>query len=433
MTEATTEAMTEATTEAPTPVPYPFAEAVRLDLHPRYAELRERGTLLRVRVPYGDDAWLATRYEDVRTVLTDPRFSRAAASRHDEARLTPLAIRTSVMGVDPPDHTRLRKLVANAFSRRGVEHLRPRVTDLVRRLTDDMVARGSPSDLVTSFVTPLSGLVICELLGVPYEDRTRFRHWLEGFFSITALPADDVAARIEAMYDYIAELVARRRAEPADDLLGGLVRARDRDRSCSEQELVDLANVLLLAGYHTTAAQLASSLYVLLCQPEQAELLRSRPELMPSAVEELLRYVPLIAHVSFARYATEDVLVGGTLVRAGDAVLPAIPSANRDAEAFPDPDRLDLARRPNQHLAFGVGLHHCLGASLVRVQMEVALTMVLGRFPDLALAVPPDEVEWLRGMQARTPVRLPVVWGGRAAAAAGRRESAAAGADRGAG
>ncbi|SHF01569.1 cytochrome P450 [Streptoalloteichus hindustanus] len=414
-------------TGTPAPVRYPFGEAVRLDLHPTYAELRERRTLLRVRVPHGDDAWLVTRHEDVRTVLTDPRFSRAAAAGRDEARLTPLVIRTSVMGVDPPDHTRLRRLVATAFSRRGVEHLRPGITALVRRLTDDMVGQGPPVDLVRSFVTPLSGLVICDLLGVPYADRSRFRHWLEAFFSITALPADEVAVRIEAMYGYIAELVALRRAEPTEDLLGGLVRARDRDGSCSEEELVDLANVLLLAGYHTTASQLASSLFVLLTQPEHAELLRSRPELAPRAVEELLRYVPLIAHVTFARYATEDVWLGGTLVRAGEAVLPAVPSANRDAEVFDEPDRLDLTRRHNPHLAFGHGLHHCLGASLVRVQMEVALTMLLGRFPDLALAAPPDEVPWTRGMQARSPLRLPVTWGG------GERAAAAVGADRGAG
>ncbi|MCP2258527.1 Cytochrome P450 [Streptoalloteichus tenebrarius] len=397
------------------PVPFPFSPVIGLDVDPAYAALRERPSLLRVSVPYGHDAWLATRHEDVRAVLADPRFSRAASADHDEPRLTPLPLRTSVMGLDPPDHTRLRTVVSHAFTMRRVENLRPWVHALADRLLDEMVEQGPPADLANAFCVPLAGRVVCALLGIPFEDREKFQTWLRAHFTTTEMSADEVAAGMRALRGYLAELVERRRHDPRDDLVTALVRACDEERRCTEEELVGLVSILLIAGHDTTAFQMSASAYVLLTHPEQADLLRSRPELASGAVEELLRYVPLIAHVSFARYATEDVLVGGTLVREGDAVLPAIPSANRDEAVFPHPDRLDFRRASNPHLGFGFGPHRCLGAALVRMQMRVVLPKLLARLPDLRLAVPAAEVPWATGIQARTVESLPVTWGARRA------------------
>ncbi|SHF01536.1 cytochrome P450 [Streptoalloteichus hindustanus] len=393
------------------PVPFPFSDLIGLELDPAYAELRARRPLVRVSLPHGQDAWLATRHEDVRIVLGDPRFSRAAGDPDDEPRLTPLPLRTSVMGLDPPDHTRLRAVIAHAFTMRRVENLRPWVHALADQLLDRMVEQGPPQDLVGAFCVPLAGRVVCALLGIPFQDRAKFQVWLHAYFSTTALPADEVAARMAALRGYLAELVERRRREPGEDLVTALVRACDEERRCTEEELVGLVSILLIAGHDTTAAQLSASMYVLLTQPEHAEALRRRPELASNAVEELLRYVPLIAHVTFARYATEDLYLGGTLVRAGEAVLPAVPSANRDAEVFARPDELDFHRESNPHLGFGFGPHRCLGAALVRMEMRVAVPAVLSRLPDLELAVPAEEITWATGIQARTVDRLPVTWG----------------------
>lgn len=392
------------------PVPFPFGEYRRLDMDPRYRQLRERRTLLRVRVPYGDEAWLATRYEDVKTVLGDARFSRAAAAEHDEARLTPFPIRTSILGMDPPEHTRLRRLLAKAFTMRRVERLRPQVRDVTAGLIDELVRHGPPVDLVGHFAAPLAALVICRLMGIPIEERTEFQRWVDAFSSTTAMSSGKVSDQMGSMYDYVTDLVTRRRSVPAGDLIDGLIQARDDQDKLSEQELVELVTVLIIAGYDTVSAQLMSSVYVLLTHPTQAEQLRERPDLVPSAVEELLRFIPLDAHVTFARYATEDVTLSGTLVRAGEAVLASLPSANRDADVFARPDQLDFHRAKNPHLGFGHGLHHCVGAALARVELQEALPALLTRFPKLRLAVPEEEVPWKAGMQVRSLVALPAEW-----------------------
>jgi cytochrome P450 len=391
------------------PVDYPFRDHDRLEVDPVYAELRHHRPVLRVRVPYGDDAWLVTRHEDVKTVLGDPRFSRALTAENDESRLTPLPVNTSILGIDPPDHTRLRRLLSRTFTSKRVEGLRPRVRQMSLDLLADMESRGGPGDLVEDFSLPLTALVICELLGVSHEDRPRFRVWLDAFSSTTALSAAEIESRTSALYDYIAALVEQRRREPRDDLVSVLVRAQG-EGEVSEREVVELVSVLLIAGYETTSAQLMNSVHVLFTHPTAYAELREDLSRIPKAVDELLRFVPLDAHVAFARYAREDVELSGTLVRAGEAVLPVLPSANRDASVFDEPDRLDLHRERNPHLGFGYGIHRCLGAPLARIEVEEGLGTLLRRFPRLRPAVPPEEMEFRKGIQVRMLEHLPVHW-----------------------
>lgn len=397
-------------TPPPPPPAYPFNEAVGLDIDPLYARLRREEPVVRVSCPFGEDAWLVTRHADMRTILADPRFSRAAAADHDEARLTPLPVSTSILGMDQPDHTRLRRLLARVFTERRVEELRPGVEKVANGLLDEVMAAGAPGDLMESFAVPLAGTVVCDLLGVPFEDQDEFRAWMDAFSATTVMTAEETEEGTEALHSYMAHLMRNRRAEPRDDLIGAMVRASDEEEKLTETELVELASVLLIAGHETVSSQLVDSLYVLLTHPAQLELLKHRPELTPGAVEELLRYVPLISHVTFARYATEDVELGGVLVRAGEAVLPAIPSANRDETVFENADVFDITRTHQPHLGFGHGIHRCLGARLARMELQVALELILRRMPGVRCAVPFGDLRWKDGMQVRSLLHLPVVW-----------------------
>ncbi|MEU3146912.1 MULTISPECIES: cytochrome P450 [unclassified Streptomyces] len=392
------------------PRSYPFSEAIALDLDPLYRELRQEEPVLRVRCPFGEDAWLVTKHADMKKILGDHRFSRAMAAEHDESRLTPLPIHTSILGMDPPDHTRLRRLLAKVFTTRRVELLRPRVEGEAHRLIDGLVTQGPPGDLMEGFAVPFAGTVVCDLLGVPFEDRERFRGWLDAFSATTVMTEEEIEADTERLHGYIARLMAARRQQPQDDLISAMVKASDEEEKLSEKELVELASVLLIAGHETVSSQLIDSLYVLFTHPEQLELLQGKRESTPRAIEELLRYVPLISHVTFARYATEDVELSGTLVRAGESVLPAIPSANRDESVFENADLFDLTREHNPHLGFGYGIHRCLGAPLARLEMQVALDALFARLPGMRCAVPMNSLEWKDGMQVRSLLRLPIVW-----------------------
>ncbi|MBA8825402.1 cytochrome P450 [Saccharopolyspora lacisalsi] len=398
------------TTTESTPRSYPFSAAEKLRLDPFYAELRKTEPLSRVQLPYGQPAWLATRYEDAKTVLADPRFSRAAAVDNDEPRLRSRRPAGGILAMDPPEHTRLRKLVAKAFTVRRVERLRPRAQEIADELADGMLESGSPAELVEDFALPLPITVICELLGVPYEDRADFRDWSDAFLSTTKLTEQQVEDYIDRFQNYMAGLIERRRQQPEDDLLSALVEARDEHDKLSEQELVELSVGILVAGHETTASQIPNFVYVLLTHPEQLEQLRQQPERVPEAVEELLRYVPLGVSAAFPRYALEDVELGGVLVRAGEPVVVGVASANRDEEVFSDPERFGLDHEAGPHIGFGHGPHHCLGAQLARMELQVALETLLARLPGLRFAVPEDEVPWKTGMIVRGPLSLPVAW-----------------------
>ena len=391
----------------PAPVDYPFNDAGSLGLHDAYRAAQRAPGLIRVQLPHGEPAWLTTRYADARFVLGDLRFSRAEALAHDEPRMRAGQLAGGILSMDPPGHTRLRRLVATAFTVRRVERVRPRARAIAEDLVERMIEAGPPADLVDAFALPLPVAVICELLGVPVEDRTLFRAWSDDALSTSRLTAEEFAASREAMRAYMAGLIAQRRAEPADDLMTALVEARDEHDKLSEQELVDMCVGILVAGHETTASQIPNFVLTLLEHPGQLARLRAKPALLSGAVEELLRFVPLGAGAGFPRYATEDVEVGGTRVRAGEPVVVAIGAANRDALRFDDADELRIDRPAAPHVGFGHGVHHCLGAALARMELQEALRVLLARLPGLRLA---GDVEWKTEMLVRGAVTMPVGW-----------------------
>ncbi|MFJ1902066.1 MULTISPECIES: cytochrome P450 [unclassified Streptomyces] len=389
------------------PLAYPFNTPDGLQLSDAYERVRDQSALLRVQLPYGEPAWLVTRYTDARLVLGDQRFSRAAAAAHDEPRQSEGQRDGGILGMDPPDHTRLRSLVAKAFTVRQVEKLRPQVRELTADLLDGMRAAGPPADLVDLFALPLPVAVICRMLGVPTEDRPRFRVWSDDALSTSSLTAEEFEASRAELRSYMAGLIELHRQEPQDDLMTALIEARDGGDRLSELELIDLCVAILVAGHETTASQIPNFVLTLLDHPDQLARLRAEPELVPNAVEELLRFVPLGSGAGQPRYATEDVQVGGTLVRAGSPVLVAVGAANRDALRFTAPGVLDIAREGNQHLGFGHGVHHCLGAPLARLELQEALSALIAGFPELRLA---GDVTWKSEMLVRGPRVMPVEW-----------------------
>jgi cytochrome P450 len=396
---------------------YPFGHADGLELDGTYAYLREHEPLAAVQQPFGDRAWLVTRYDDVRLVLSDARFSRAETVVRDMPRMfAPREVPAGILNLDPPEHTRIRRLVSGAFRAPTIELLRARVEQAAAELLDSMVQEGPPADLVEGLAIPLPLTMICELMGVPYGDRENFQLWADAYLSTTDLPAEEKMARLSKLGGYIAQLVAQRRQElagsgaPVDDLIGVLVQAREQG-SLTEEELIVFLMLLLAAGYETISTQLTNSVYMLLTHPEQLALLRNGQAPIPNAVEELLRYVPTTVAAVIPRYATEDVELSGGTVRAGEAVLPSYQAANRDPRVFDDPERFDLTRAPQpSHIAFGNGTHFCLGAQLARIELQVALGALLRYFPHLRLAEPDEGLRWKTGLVMRGPVALPIAW-----------------------
>jgi len=394
------------------PLPYPYPrESSGLDVDAVYTRLLEEQPVVRVQAPFGEEAWLVTRDEDVRTVLADPRFSRAMANERDAPRFTPdMHLDSGIMAMDPPDHRRLRRLVAKAFTSRRVELLRPRVQEITDLLVDDMIAAGPPQDLVSTFAVQLPIRVITELLGVPDHDRPDIERWTEAVMSTTFLTPEERGARWMELGAYITEMIAKRREQPTADLVSGLVAARDEEGGFSEEELTKLIQDLIVGGFETSTTQITNFVYTLLRNPTELRRLREDPSLVESAVEELLRAVPLGSAVPFVRYAREDVTFGDITVKAGEPVFPHLPAANNDPKVYACPHQLDVGREHNPHLAFGYGAHHCVGAQLARVELQIALATLLRRFPELSFAVPEEEIPWKSGSLTQGPIRLPLTW-----------------------
>jgi cytochrome P450 len=361
-------------------------------------------------LPDGSTAWLVGGYEQVRRVFTDRRFSRALAVAPGRSlQGIELSAADSIIAMDPPEHTRLRKLVASAFTVRRVEALRPRVAAIVDELIGAFTTQSQPVDLMTSFSLPLPVRVICELLGVPAADMAKFRVWSGALISDWEQDSDEIMTALAELYEYFAELIRINRERPGDDLLTALIAARDFGDRLSEDELTNLACTILVAGYETTAHHISLSLLALLDHPAQMARLDADPRLIPGAVEELVRYVR-IGVLPLARVTTEDVDLGGVTIPAGETVLPIIQAANRDPLTFSEPDRFDVSRPPAGHLGFGSGPHHCLGAQLARVELQEALRGLVTRLPGLALAVPAADLRFKPGMAIHNLCALPITW-----------------------
>ncbi|WUD78033.1 cytochrome P450 [Streptomyces sp. NBC_00510] len=399
------------------PVTLPFTDpAFVADPFPLYQELRQEGPVRRAVIQGELEAWLVTRYEDGLAALTDPRLSsdvRDAADPRLMARL-PTTERESMirtmLRADPPDHTRLRRLVSKAFTARRVAELEPRVQAVTDELLDAIVPAGR-ADLVEDFALPLPVTVISELLGVPVSDRYDFQRWTDDMVLQGPRPPDP--AKIEAawkqMHGYLTALLDAKRAHPGDDLLSALIATHDDEQRLDRHELIAMAFLLLVAGYITTVNLIGNGIAALLTHPDQLRMLREDPGLLPGAIEEFLRYDGPV-NPGIARFAREDLTIAGVAIPRGATVVVASAIADRDPARFGDPDRLDITREDNAHLAFGHGIHYCLGAPLARLEGRIAIGTALRRLPGLALAVPPGELRW-RPRVLRGPSRLPVTFG----------------------
>ncbi|NUT23361.1 MAG: cytochrome P450 [Hamadaea sp.] len=395
------------------PVSFPFAEPPSLyHPSPELGELREEQPVAPIVFPDGATAWLVTRHSDVRQVLTDPRFSRAqAVAGNVESGLGRLASE-SIIGLDPPEHTRLRRLVAGAFTARRVEQLRPQVVSIVDDLLLALRKLPQPADLVDNFSLALPVRVICELLGVPESDQYRFHGWSDSVMGDRSRDPAIISAAFESLQGYLSELIADKRRHPADDLMTALINARDNSDRLSEAELVNLGVSLLIGGHETTANQIVMMLLTLRAHPEQWAALQADPSQVPAAVEELMRFTQLGAGGGgIARVTTEPVELSGVTIPAGQAVLPALASANRDPRVFADPDSLDLDRGDSHgHLGFGAGVHHCLGAQLARMELQEALSGILRNLPGFEIAVDDADIAFKPTMIVRSVATLPVRW-----------------------
>ncbi|MBT2458009.1 cytochrome P450 [Streptomyces sp. ISL-86] len=380
------------------------------DPHPVYARLRAKGPVHRARSAASGEFWLVVGHEEARAALTDARLSndiRHSSTWKDDGGNS---IGLNMVQTDPPQHTRLRKLVAKDFTARRIEALRPRVQQITDELLDAMVPSGR-ADLVDAFALPLPLAVICELLGVPATDRKRFNDW---YLESTDFAKPEAAmAAAQAMTGYLAELIEAKRREPGDDLLSALARSVDdageeADR-LSTEEMLGMAFLLLVAGYETAASVLSSGTLALLRHPEQLAALRADWSLLDNAVEEMLRYEGPVETTAF-RYTKEPVEIGGVSIPQGESVAVVLAAASRDPQRFAEPDRFDIHRDTRGHMAFGHGIHHCLGAPLARMQAAVAFRALLERCPGLALDIDPDALTWRPSMMLRGLHQLPVTW-----------------------
>ncbi|MBM7814281.1 cytochrome P450 [Saccharothrix algeriensis] len=381
----------------------------------RQSELSAQGPVHRFTTDDGDPTWLVTGYDEARAALADPRLSSDRLRSRRVLDRLPAALRERLsddsvragnfLTLDPPDHTRYRKLLTGQFTVRRMRQLEPRVHEIVARHLDEMVAAGNRADLVPAFALPVPSLVICELLGVAYEDRAEFQERSATLLRLDA-SVDDVLKASDELRGFMLGLVRAKRAEPADDLLSGLIQDAP---DLTDDELVNISTLLLVAGHETTANMLALGTFALLEHPEQLAALRADPSLVPAAVEELLRYLSIV-HLGPVRLTLEEVEIAGVTIPADSTVIISVPAANRDPRTHSAPDDLDVTRPRPSHLAFGHGIHQCLGQQLARVEMATGFTELLRRLPGLRLDLPASEVPMRSDMLIYGVHSLPVAW-----------------------
>ncbi|MBP2325721.1 cytochrome P450 [Kibdelosporangium banguiense] len=389
---------------------FPFDEPLSFDPVPRLVEMQAVDPVPWVRIPTGHDVRLATRYDDVRRALSDSMMSREACVAPGAPTLVPGAMSPDILSnMDPPRHTRLRRLVSKAFTARTVERFRPRAELVVDELLDDMVIKGAPADLVACLANPLPAVVICELLGIPAGEREPLYAWLHA--AVNQHGDDELDQLTGHAAGYLLDLIGRKRQDPGDDLLTALVEVSDQGDRLTEPELLMTMLSLFGAGQETTSSQLTKSVYVLLSRyPEQWDRLVADPGLVSQAVEELLRFVGL-GHAAFPRVATTDTTFSGVAVPSGSVIFPVLNVANRDPAVFPDPNRLDITRADaGLHLSFGRGIHFCLGAPLARLELCTALRALVTMFPTLRLAEQDQEPDWDTQTVSCGLKTLPVTW-----------------------
>ncbi|HEY4456206.1 MAG TPA: cytochrome P450 [Pseudonocardiaceae bacterium] len=394
---------------------FPMTRQCPFDPPADLVELAATRPIGRVRIWDDSTPWLITRHDDVRAVLADRRFSSDPTAtgfpnQSPVSKFRRERSRGSFLTMDDPEHARYRRMLVGEFTVRRIEALRPRIDETVHALLDAMAAGPNPVDLVTAFALPLPSLVICHLLGVPYADHEFFQQQSREMLDTTSDPAQALRAGKELAV-YLYKLIKAKEAEPGDDLLSRLIDARLRTGELTDREVTSMAILLLVAGHETTANQLALGVAALLRDPNQVDVLRSatQPEVINGAIEELLRLLT-ITHFGRRRIATEDVELNGTLIRAGEGVIAAADVANRDPHLFADPESFDPARTPNRHVAFGFGVHQCLGQPLARLELQIALPALLRRFLDLRLAVDLDQIPFRDKLPIYGPHELSVTW-----------------------
>ncbi|TDD22263.1 cytochrome P450 [Nonomuraea diastatica] len=381
-----------------------------LDPPDEITSLRQQGAMHHLTFADGHQGWLVTGHAAARAVLASPHFSNRPEGAHPVIPARMELVREFqvppgfFLRMDAPEHTRFRKLLTGQFTVRRMKLLEPRIEEITNTCLDEMEAAGGPVDLVQAFALPIPSLVICELLGVPYDDRAQFQEDSKILVTLET-KADDARAAIRRIWSYLGGLIQRKRKEPADDLLSGLVESGE----LNDAELAGVGVLLLAAGHETTANMLGLGTYALLTNPGQIALMRDDPSAVDNGVEELLRYLTII-HPGPVRTALEDMEIEGVAIKAGENVAIHMPATNRDPSRFPDGDRLGLTRPAGGHLAFGHGIHQCLGQQLARTEMRIAYPALLRRLPGLRLAVAPEEVPMRSDMSIYGVHRLPVTW-----------------------
>jgi cytochrome P450 PksS len=392
-----------------------FTPGFWADPFPFFARLRAEKPVYRTMLSAKNPMWLVTRYEDVQRLLKDERFSKhkLSAMTPEQLRRQPWVppmfrpLERNMLDLDPPDHTRLRSLVHRAFTPRLVDRMRNRVQDVA----DGLLARAEPRgelDLIGDYALPLTMTIITEILGVPIADQDRFRRWSKAIVSVNQLNQTlSVLPAVWGFTRYLRRFFRRRRAQPGDDLTSALIQAEEEGERLSEDELMAMVFLLLVAGHETTVNLIGNGMLALLQHPDQLSMLQADPSLMKNAIEELLRFSAPV-FLTTERYPIEDVTIQGVTIPRGEYTFAAIGSANRDASVFSDPDRLDISRTDLKHLEFGLGVHYCLGAPLARLEANIALATLLRRLPGLRLAVPVAALRWRRSLILRGLEALPL-------------------------